>query len=542
MRRYSSNARKFPASGGGNTKPKPRPVKLPGKPEGIPVKLPNQQGIPVKLPSPRAGKPVKVPKPSRPVTGTDLADQAKPGGPTLRPSPRPGFPKPKPHHHPHPSQKPSAPNRVVNRHGVQSSTRAGSGGAMGGPAGKPSKPKTFKHPDGSIRPYLGRGAKPGGGGNAAPAKDPIESLVDEIIASRTQPLEERRRQTTEQSIGNITQTNRLGQSYNNQVRGIRQDANLDLGAAMTKAAELRGISQETIAANQEWLKSLMGPTAGGTGDADVAQAGAETLGATGAASDAMAQEIASRGGSLNDYMAKQQVVGRTHQAEMNQQELLRRSAAHRDIDGQIAGVKGGRAELLHGMRSAERDQQLKEAVAQQEWGLKASQFELQAQRAAAQAAYQQGQLELGADRNAIAAHNATKPAAAKPAKPAESTQGRFPGIPKRYDSAINDALKLVQSLQGKDKLEKPWRQSFEMLGARGLSPAYAAMVASRWFPESFTRSNPYNMRQMMQNRGVPPRIIKDLLVRHFGENAWALSARETEMGQTAQNILENAKG
>lgn len=525
-----NNSRRFPSSGGGNTGPKPKPVKLPEQ-VGKPVKLPEQVGKPVKPSRPRPGKPVKMPKPSRPVTGADLANAAKPGGPSVRPKP-----KPKPRPKPKPSHKHPAPNRVVNRHGVQSSTRAASGAAGGGSAGKPRKPKTFKHPDGSIRPYLGRGAKPGGGRNAKPAKDPLEALVDEIIASRTQPLEEQRRQTTEQSIGNITQNNRLGQMYHEQVGDIRQDANLDLGAALNKAAELRGISQETIAANQEWLKSLMGPTAGGTGDAQVAEAGAENLGAVGASADAMAQEIASRGQSLNNYMGQQQVIGRTQQREMNQQELLRRSAAHREIDGQIAGQKGQRAEMLHGMRAAERDQALKEAVAQQEWGLKASQLELQAQRAAQQAAYQAGQLQLGADRNKIAAHNATKPK--DPKAPADSElPGKYGNVPKKYDSAIDKAYsEIFAGMNVKDNpktpevekptVRKPWRDGHRRLLDIGLDPTAAAFIVTKWFPESITRSNPYNIRRMLTNRGVSLGAQRRIITQFFGVQGWKSSTQK----------------
>lgn len=69
----------------------------------------------------------------------------------------------------------------------------------------------------------------------------------------------------------------------------------------------------------------------------------------------------------------------------------------------------------------------------------------------------------------------------------------------------------------------PWRKSFTLLtGADvGLSPAQAAMVATTWYPGSITRSTPTKIKAMLQSRGVPPAVQKQIIAKFFGADAWS---------------------
>lgn len=483
-----------------------------------------------KFPSAGAGRP------GRPVTSTDLSNgavgsddlsngavgsgdlQNRPAGPVRPVRPKPSKPaakppkpaKPKPR--PRPSSS-SMPSRVVTRGGVQSSTRGGSGGAGGSSNGTPAprRPKTFTDGAGVVRNV--RPARRGTGPAKPAEKDPIASLVDEIIAGMNKPLEEQKRQVVEQSIGNITQTNRLAQNYDNQVGSLRQDANLDLGQAVAKAAELRGISQSTVAAHQDYLKGLMADVgSGGTAAAQVAESAGQTAGAVASASDSMAQMIASRGQNLNDYLAKQQVVGNTQQAEANQQELLRRSAAQRDLDGQMAVNRGQAAQMRHTISQAEREQDLKAMVAEKEWGLEAAKFQ-------ADDRYRYD--KLGQD-GAIAAARLEADlikADAKASKP--PAPGRYGNIPKRYDSAIKSVwTDLNNRFNSEEGLPAPWRTAHQALVDQGLDATAAAFLSTKWFADSITGSTPDNIKKLLANRGVSLAAQKRIITQYFGPSGW----------------------
>jgi hypothetical protein len=374
----------------------------------------------------------------------------------------------------------------------------------GSPSRVVRRPQTFTDGTGQVRRISRTTSTPAPRPAAKPA-DPIKALVDDIIAGMNAPLDNDKKTLAEQSAGNINQTNRLHDFYDQQVGGIKQGAGMDFGTALQRAAELRGISADTIAANQDWLKGLTGPSGGGTMDAQIAQASGETTGAVNAANDQLAREIAGSGESLGDLLDTQRVAGRAAQRELNQQELLRRAAGIREIDRTKAENAAQRPMLEQQYRSQAAEQALKQQVAEAEWGLKSAQ-------AQSLDNYRQGQLALGAAR----LEQQNEPKATKPPAP-----GRYGNIPKRYDTAIGKVWSdLNHRFNSEDGLPAPWRTAHQALVDQGLNPTAAAFLASMWFKDSITGSTPQNIRTMLANRGVSPAAQRRIINQAFGARAW----------------------
>lgn len=484
-------------------RPKPKPIL------GVTVQKP---GTVSQLPGGKPGRPGPRPVKDRgPGSGNLTVGDLASGGYKPKPKPRP---------------KPSggkAPSRVVTRNGVRTSVRAGggSGGPTGGSGGVSG--------GGGVR----RGGSGGGRRGAAPAGpqvDPIKAIVDDIIAGMNQPLEEQRRQLVEQSAGNIDQTNRLHDFYAGQVGGIREDANADFGAALARAAELKGISASTVGQWQEFAKGLAAPGNGGTGQQQIADAAGHTASDLAAVNDSLTRDIAAEGQSLSDVMAQLQVAGRAGQREMNQQELLRRSAGQREIDAAKAANSSQRGALTRQIQNEERDAALKQQVAQAEWGLKSAQAQSLDE-------YRQGQLALGAAKlQQQAAADAAK--ATKPPAP-----GRYGNIPKRYDAAIKSVWDdLNRRFSSDDGLPAPWRTAHQALVDQGLDPSASAFLATKWFKDSITGSTADNIRKMLANRGVSVAAQRRIIMDHFGPNGWRQS-QATGLGGAvagAGNIIRDA--
>lgn len=422
-----------------------------------------------------------------------------------------------------------------NRGGSSSGTRGGSSSGNR-VVRRPSKPQTYKGPNGEIRQYIGGGVRQGSGtrggatGRGKAEKDPLEKLVDEIIASRIAPIQDARRQLREQSVADVIQQQRLGTTYDQKLDALRADAQLDHGAALAQAARLRGHSEEDIAAYQEWSKNLLAPTHGGTGDATVAETGDQIKSASDASFDAMGAEIASRGQDMNDWTSKQQVAGQALTGELVNQERLRRAAAEREFASEIAQQKGQRAEMLYQMQQAEREAALKEQAAAQAFGLDMAKLQQQT-------AYQNGQLALGAARLEQQAQGAQ---GGKPK--VEYGQYKKYGIPKVYDKAISGVYSRVLKDKRDGKLPEPWRNTFSMLTDSGLGAGFAARLASDWWKDSITRSTPLKIRQMFANRGVPVGIQKEIITRFFGPRGWAGSGSaqaSVQNGTTGIDILDS---
>jgi hypothetical protein len=453
------------------------------------------------------GKPATLPSQNA-MTSTQLSQRP------VRPKPRP---KPKPKPKPKPSTGSSTRPRPSTPPSRGSGSNAGSGTANGASV-TVRRPLTFRGADGQIHRTsqrfrngqpAPRPARPG-----RPKVDPLEKLVDDMIAGSTKPYENDKKALVEQSAGDVNQLNRLHEFYDGQVGAVRDDATADFGSMLARAAELKGISADTIAKNQGWLRSLAGPSNGGTLDAQVAQSGAETLASVQGANDSLARDIQSQGQALNDTMAQLQVSGRAAQRDAVQQELLRRQAGVREIDRGIAEMRAKRPEMLYQMRQAEQDARLKQQVAEAEWGLKTAQ-------AQSLDNYRQGQLALGAARlqNDISEGSATKPPA----------PGRYGNIPKRYDSAIKSVwTDLNRRFNSEDGLPAPWRTAHQALVDQGLNPTSAAFLATMWFKDSITSSTPENIRTMLANRGVSTAAQRRIINQHFGPRAW---------GSIGQNLM-----
>jgi hypothetical protein len=419
--------------------------------------------------------------------------------------PRPNRPKPKPKPSAARPSRPGGSTRPSSGSGSNRVSGASTGTSGSGVSGNHRvvrRPATFTDGQGNVRRVRQTRTTRA---TAAPA-DPIAKLVDEIIAGMNAPLENDKKTLTEQSAGNINQTNRLHDFYDQQVGAIRDDATQDMGAILARAAELKGISADTVAKHQDYLRSMMGQSAGGTLDQQVGQAASETQGAIAATNDSLINQLQGEGQSLNDTMAQIQVSGRAAQRELNQQELLRRAAGIREIDRAKAENQGQRASMLHQMRAQAADQALKQQVAEAEWGLKNAQ-------AASLDNYRQGQLALGAARLEMQAdQRATK----------MPPPGRYGNIPKRYDSAIGKVWSDLNSrFNSEDGLPAPWRTAHQALVDQGLDPTAAAFLATRWFNDSITGSSPQNIRTMLANRGVSVAAQKRIINNAFGPRAWA---------------------
>lgn len=428
-----------------------------------------------------------------------------------RPKPKPSKPRPKPRPRPNPTPSRNGsggPSRPSSHAGHSHSSSGVSGGAS-----KPSRPRTFTDGNGVVRRVRTVNRK-----SAPPKKDPLEEMVDRIIASQVKPLEDLRTRNEAQSRGQLDQNDRLSEAYDQRVGQIRSTANIDLAASLAKAAELKGISAETVAKNQAWLMSLMGPDGGGGGRAAASADTQDTAAMVGAANDSIARDVAGSGQRLSDVLGAAQAGGRGMQREFAEQERRRLVDANREVDSQIAGVRGKRAETLYQMQAAEREAALKEAVAQQEWGLKTAQFD-------ADNAYRQGQLGLASDRNRIAAFNAANGGGGKAVDP-----GRYGNIPKRYDKAIQDVWDRLNRDDDPETVDvdesaiaSPWRTAWSLLSDRaGLNPTTAALLASKWYPVSVSQgaTNPFNLRKLLANRGVSVAAQKSIIDRGFGPGTY----------------------
>lgn len=484
-------------------------------------------------PPPGAPRPVHWPTQPKPVHDTGAAGSifGPPYGP-FNPTNalRPVRPKPAASTRPKPAPKPAAdnaPSRTVNRYGTTSGSSRGSAsqGVSGASTGT-SRPRTFTDGSGTVRNVKPSRAPRTPAKPAGPKVDPLQQLVDQMISGMNMPMENEKKNVAAQSAGNINQTNRLSDFYDQQVAGIQGQSNMDLGAMMNRAAELKGLSAETIAKNQEYLKSLMAPTNGGTGDAQVADAAGHTQSDLAGMNDQMAQELAGAGGSLNSRMGSYRVAGRAQQREMNQQELLARAAQQRQLDQQMLENKAKSPQMLYEMRAAQQDADLKAQVAQAEWGLKQ-------QSQASTDAYRQGQLALSAARLNAAAN--------KPAK--GEAPGRYGNIPKRYDAAIQKVYDQIMSgvngvgEDGKPLVRTPWRETHKQLVNAGLNPTTAALLSSKWFPESITKSDPVNIKKMLDGRGVSPAAQRRIINQYFGAEGWKIATNPSRVA--ADDFLDN---
>jgi hypothetical protein len=355
---------------------------------------------------------------------------------------------------------------------------------------------------------------------AGPKVDPLSKLVDEIIAGQNVGLEGDKKAIIEQSAGNVNQTNRLSDFYDQQVGAIRDDATDDFGRMVARAAELKGISADTIAKNQDYLRSLMGPSNGGTGQQQAATEAAQTQGAVAASADNMIHDLEGEGQSLGTTMAQLQASGRAAQREMNQQEALRASAGIRDLDRAMAENKGKRPEMLYQMQQAQQAAALDQAIAQQKLGVDMAKLQSEDN-------YRQGQLALGAAR--------LDPQAAGHAADDHADPSIYGNIPKKYQAAVKEAYDHVFTQEkGPDgkptgnriPVAQPWRTAWNLLTDRaGLNPTTAALLASKWFPDSINSSDPRHILALLANRGVSTPAQRRIITQYFGPGGWAAAHR-----------------
>lgn len=465
--------------------------------------------------------------PYRPFNPTDALRPVRPGRPrpTVKPNPKPSKPKPG-------ATKPkpggNVPHRTVTRNGVTSSSR---------PA------QTYRAPDGSTRQTsqafrngtssasraTGGGARPAQGG-AAPADDGVNDIVDEIIKGMNAPYVEQARLMDEQFRGEVDQNGRLGQMYDQRLAGLQSGGHADLGSMLQRAAELKGISAETIAKNQAWLTSIMGQSEGGAQAQDTQAAAAATGADIGAVNDQMAREIGQGGQRLDEFLTSTRAAGGAATREFGQQAGLRRGAAMREIDSAINANRSKAPALARDIAMQEREAALKEAVAQREWGLDAARFQ-------SDNAYKAAQVQLGYDR--LDAQGRPKP----PAAPAAVKPGRYGNIPVRYDAAIQ---KVYESLNRADdpktegvdesRVVRPWRTAFDELTKQaGLNPTTAALLTSKWYPESITSSNPFKIITLLRNRGVSEAAQSRIVDQAFGRGTYA-NVRRNPAGALGQQV------
>jgi hypothetical protein len=446
-----------------------------------------------------------------------------------------GGAKPKPKPKPKPVQGPPVPKRPSGVGSRPSATRPAnrvSGGSGGTSAPRPSTPKTFTDGKGVVRPVGGgktrtvkRSTKRTKTGPAAPAaKDPITQMVDEIIAGMNKPIEAQKAAVDAQARGNQDQNHRLANTYDQRLTDLRATGNLDMGAALNRAAELKGISADTIAKNQEWLMSLMGPDGGG-GGMQMAQADAkDTQSIAGAANDRLAQEMAGGGQRLNDFLVSAQAGGRGMEREFDYQDQLRARALKQEKDNEIAANEGQRAKMSYEIRSNAEENRLKEmAVAS------AADMDL----AKLQAQIRDGDLDR-ASRETIAQAGdmttleAARMRAANGKKGAKApAPGKYGNIPKRYDTAIDSVWRDLNSRQNDPKkgLQAPWRTAHQALVDHGLNPNTAAFLASKWYGDSVSakKSTPAKVLAMLRGRGVSDAAAKNIITRGFGASGWKIA-------------------
>lgn len=432
----------------------------------------------------------------RPVQGPGLGHH----GDVWRPKPKPG-PKPKPrpiqgpglgHHGDYWRPKPAGGTRGASSSGSRSPSAEG---LSNGASRVVRRPATFTDGNGVVRRVRRSSTRT----PAGPKVDPLEKLVDDMLAGSTLPYQNDKKALVEQSAGNVDQLNRLHDFYDGQVGAIRDDANVDFGSMLQRAAELKGISADTIAKNQEWLRSLSAPGAGGTGQSQMDAAAAQTSSAVAGANDSLARDLQGQGRSLNDAMAQIQVAGRAAQRDAVQREMLARQAGEREIDRDITEIRAKRPEMLYELR----DQQMLRTI--QQGAAEANNWLDQAKLQSLDS-YRQGQLALGADRNAIAAARLQSGNRANPSI--------YGNLPKRYQGPVLDVYKALHpkdNVSTKDVDESivanPWRAAFERLTEQAhLNPNAAAALATRWFSESLgpDKTNPFNLMTMFRNRGVAP--------------------------------------
>jgi hypothetical protein len=417
----------------------------------------------------------------------------------------------RPHRSAAPGPRPASSHRVtVNRHGIT------------GPADRLT-PGTR-----ATRPSAGTPAAPPHA--AKPAVDPIQQIVNDMIAGMNAPLKDQARQLNEQHLGNVNQNDRLGEFYDQQLQGIQKGADTSLASAVQRAAELKGLSAETIAKNQAYLHSLMGESHGGTQEADTAAAGQRTASDLAGYNDQMAREVVGSGQSLDTAIGGYRAAGRANQREQDQQDALRTAAGQRDLQAQQAMNSAKAPQLRQELQAQQAEQRLKQAVAEQTFGLKAaSQNSLDAYRQG-QLALQKGRLNLDAVKAQLAAQRL----------PSGEAPGRFGNIPKKYDSAIAEVYdEIYKGLNATVELPdgrivpspaitKPWRQTHQELVNIGLNPTAAAFIASKWFggPAFAQNSNPYNIRVMLANRGVAPAAQRRIIIDSFGPGGWTQAQKK----------------
>lgn len=422
-------------------------------------------------------------------------------------------------HHSHGTTKPTTKPPKLTKPLGGTRTPAGSGGAGNAVSGHQSapsrtvrRPLTFTDSRGTVHRVRRTSSSTATAGQAKPTKDPLEALVDEMLAGQALPLENDKKALVEQSAGNVNQLNRLHDFYGNQVEGVRAGANADFGAMLQRAAELKGISADTIAKNQDWLRSLAGPSNGGTLDAQAGQSGAETLANVAGANDSLARDISAQGTSLNDTMAQLEVAGRAAQRDAVQQEMLARDAGVRETDRNIAELRAKRPEMLYQMRAQAADQALKQQVAEAEWGLKKSQFDSLDN-------YRQGQLALQAERLK---------------QDGREERGRYGNLPKRWDPVLDKILEGLQKQANSEHgIQRPWTQAYEQMTDHGLAPFAAAREATNWYGDyAREHSNPVSfMRLLAQlNPGQQRNII---------DSIWGRGTFKTLPALTAQHNLQS---
>lgn len=433
-------------------------------------------------------------------------------------------------HHSHGTTKPTTkPPKLTKPLG---GTRAPAGSRNGsqatvGTSNAPSRtvrrPLTFTDSRGTVHRVRRTSTSTATAGQAKPAKDPLEALVDEMLAGQALPLENDKKALVEQSAGNVNQLNRLHDFYGNQVEGIRTGANADFGAMLQRAAELKGISADTIAKNQEWLRSLAGPSNGGTLDAQAGQSGAETLANVAGANDSLARDISARGTSLNDTMAQLEVAGRAAQRDAVQQEMLAQQAGVREADRNIAELRAQKPAMLAEMRDKALQRQMEQAVVEAKTGMDMAKFQSLDN-------YRQGQLALQAERLK---------------QDSKEEPGRYGNLPKRWNETIDQVLaNLEKQASSPHGIQRPWTQAFEQLGDRGLAPFAAASLATRWYGDyAREHSNPVSFMRLLGqlNAGQQRHIIDSIWGRGTFKTLPALAAQQgvRNVAQTGVNISQN---
>jgi len=113
------------------------------------------------------------------------------------------------------------------------------------------------------------------------------------------------------------------------------------------------------------------------------------------------------------------------------------------------------------------------------------------------------------------------------------------------------SVSIITSKDAFGKAGGPWRDAFnQLISIVNLPPKTAALLASKWFPGSITRSTPKKILVMLRARKVPEATIAGILKKGFGANGYkdAINAMKpvksnvslsNPISQPVRNVIQN---